>query len=503
MTEGEKLKFSQRIEDLSLNFVGDIENEFQELKDRWDNFIAQFKTIAPAVYSAKANVFYELESPSRPKKVFVEMARNTRPIISIELWNLLETFMEIMRKLPGVEGENYRVVYEGMTPAGLVKRLLTKRPIVFVNRADYHVLREKPKDIVPAHDKWNSLALNLDEIQDAPFLREYISYDEMLISACVSMSTPTFYVSDGSLKSPTEKSSKPFVPEGILCGLVGARLPKIGFMEHRFLFPRHEPSKPFYQLMLTRDKSKEEFNRVHHSDDFWIKHVCPEAFPEGKIPTEKEVRNKASLYQDIYKDGINIVYFKKRLSFSIIPYLKEAENRGLEKNRQVMVSVPPIGAGVWRGSVDSKIIHQLILNIILEYLDNDFDVKNLDTLVAIFPPGVDLDVYINFVPCEQILSINVDETTSKVSVAFKGKAQKLTIFNETNRRVASLPPAGFESCLSVSAYAWDGNSYPGNEYWVDSFYSFDPQAVICSLLGQFQNPEVNIHLADPERIKCY
>lgn len=283
----------------------------------WQSFIARFGELAPKVNRLKVNVFYELESPVRTKKLLVEMARGTRPFISSDLWALLEKFMEFMRKLPGVEGENYRTVYDGMSPAGLVKRLLTKRPIVFLYDNDTHVLRnETALKERYGGNKWYNVTVTLNALPDRPCLQEYISYDEMLMSACVSMSTPTFYVSDGSLRDPAAKPTREFIPEGILCGLVGARLEKGGFMEHRFVFPRKSGDRTF--------------DDVHHSDAFWISNVYPQAFPEGKIPTKAEVDASPELYANVYKDGVNVVYLKRRLSFSVIPFIREAESRGIE-----------------------------------------------------------------------------------------------------------------------------------------------------------------------------
>lgn len=307
-----------------------IESEFEDLKIRWENFIARFEDLAPEVHGIKNNIFCHMLSATKTKEKFVAMARDTRPVISKELWNLMENFMEFMRNLPDPEGANYKTIYNEMSPADLVKRLITKRPIVFLNPSDDHVLRKDPLTLKSGINHWNKVAKTLNkEKENFPFLREYISYDEILLAACVNMSTPTHFVSDGSLRNSSSKPSRPFVPEGILCGLVGARLEKEGFMEHRFAFPR--------------DTTDKNFNLVHRSDDFWIKKVYREAFPEGKIPTQDEIDEKPEIYRNIYVEGVNVIYLKKRLELSVIPFIQEAVHRGKEMRKIAVASVPPIG----------------------------------------------------------------------------------------------------------------------------------------------------------------
>lgn len=444
--------------------------------------------MAPDVFELKSNVFHHLITETRTKESLIEMAETTRPFIAKEIWELMDQFMSFMKNLPDLEGENYRAVYNNMNSAGLVKRLLTKRPIVFLNPTDENVLRENPLTLRSGKEKWNNVARTLEYAQaDRPNLQEYISYDEIMLSALVNMSTPTYFVSDGSLKNAFDKPKCPYIMQGILCGLVGARLEKNGFMEHRFVFPR--------------DKNNLKFDDVHHADGFWITIVYNKAFPEGKIPTDDNIKNKPDLYKDIYVNGINVVYLKKRLALSVIPFIEEAANRGFEKKQSIIASVPPIGAGIWRGIVDTKTIVNLIVTIVLEYLDNNADIEKLSYLDAIFLPVVNNDLYSEYSPQKQIKSVRINATDSGIEIKLNGD-KVLMIFNQC-RFVAQILPEKFSSSLIVAGYAWDGNSYPGNEYWIDCFESFDPQAILCSLLGQLQNPEVNVELADPERIRYY
>ena len=52
--------------------------------------------------------------------------------------------------------------------------------------------------------------------------------------------------------------------------------------------------------------------------------------------------------------------------------------------------------------------------------------------------------------------------------------------------------APFRKCLLVAMYAWDSNSFPGNEYYFGQLSaSGDPAAASCSTIPFVQNAEIN------------
>merc|ERR1712083_566924 len=70
---------------------------------------------------------------------------------------------------------------------------------------------------------------------------------------------------------------------------------------------------------------------------------------------------------------------------------------------------------------------------------------------------------------------------------------KHKIIVKSGRRAPADPlESPFSQCLPVSMYAWDSNSFPGNEYYHGMLSaSGDPAAASCSTISFVQNSEIN------------
>lgn len=72
-------------------------------------------------------------------------------------------------------------------------------------------------------------------------------------------------------------------------------------------------------------------------------------------------------------------------------------------------------------------------------------------------------------------------------------------FNGVKIHFSSRNPAakleGANEKLIVASYAWDGNAFPGNEYFSGMLTaSGDPAAASCSIISEIQNPLINPYL---------
>eukprot|EP01098_Paradermamoeba_levis_P012462 TRINITY_DN545_c0_g1_i1.p1 TRINITY_DN545_c0_g1~~TRINITY_DN545_c0_g1_i1.p1 ORF type:complete len:297 (+),score=53.96 TRINITY_DN545_c0_g1_i1:513-1403(+) len=203
--------------------------------------------------------------------------------------------------------------------------------------------------------------------------------------------------------------------------------------------------------------------------------------PDGtfRFPTYQEAsEDKSGKFFSLgsKKAYFNIEVYKRRMRMTIEPFLKDADDRAKTMGAKAYVHIVGLGLGVWQVT-DSQVSWQV--EVYDEVLNsNTFEhISDLDFSWFEQPFGPTLK-------CGGVGNGGTYEKNKnniKIHFSKRDPAAKLVGENEGK--------------LLVASYAWDGNSYPGNEYWMGSLSgSGDPAAACCSTIPELQNPEVNPHL---------
>lgn len=394
-----------------------------------------------------------IETFAKTKKIQEEVvghALKTRALVHKKVMVLIADFLTFKKKY-GTEKE--KAVYQELDVSKFIDRVLKKRPVVFVDGCDEYLLRDKTEGI-GGFEKIGS-----EEEKPPLILRDYISYDEMPISAMVSISSPTHFINNGSKNNQGIKGEEgSYENQGVYVGMVGARFEKPGYMEwrHMIVTPEQNTPKNGYGR-----QGKEEAPQKFKSLKMWARFYGEGSGGENYLPLYQEVLNDETGKFLKIKDNIflNTWVYKKRIRMSLEPFFIDADERAKDEKKQAYVIVEGIGLGVWKIAKEQS---NLVLEVCAEIL-KDHDFPNISD--------------INFCRIEGN------------SLQLKQKGIK---FHFTDRKPAEKLQQPHDGKLLVTSFAWDSNSYPGNEYWWGLLASSaDPAAACCSHISELQNPEIN------------
>ncbi|KAJ3098299.1 hypothetical protein HDU97_004150 [Phlyctochytrium planicorne] len=409
-------------------------------------------------------------------------------------------------------------IYEHMTPELLVQRLITKRPLAFYGKGDKTLLRNGDVPKKPA-SQWKLVGSatyepgskkRRDIIKESAgkegpniFNRDYLSYHEMQISALIGASVPTRFINAGERKNhgiPGEPQT--FIEDGIYVGLVGPR----------FNGPNDCMESEY--LLVTKDFSTEQNGFGPDGPD-----LNPEAADRLSIlaelfesqddkSTRKHFPTFAQVQAYIEKNPttprylqvsdtqyINMAAYKSRIALTAKTLLLEANARA--KLPASSLGINPIdntfatttatssilarviivgfGLGVWK-----RTPHQL----------EPFITSILSTIETTPLPNVG----------EIIFSWIADAPSTRTIQSASGNTIRIEFSqgNPADKPEEPLVVDGVErQRILVASYAWDGNSYPGNEYWFgQKSGSGDSAAACCSMISELMNPEINACLTE-------
>lgn len=411
-----------------------------------------------------------------------EQARTVRPILHTKTVDLIDAFLTYKIKHGSAIERSF---YQGMTIIQFVDRLLVKRPLEFMTASDSYKLRDGTRGYGIKKMNNGSTTNDFADIgtnrQQPPLiLTDYISYDEMQIAALLGVSVPTYFINDGdryNVGTPNFKG-KPYQEEGVYVGSVGARFEVPGYMEwaHMMITKKQNTAGNGYGTEPI-DGPKTELLKIwagfYGIDYFPSWQEAAQAFAQeeeqAKAAADAGLQAPARRFVKAWDgaswDGFfDLLVYKKRMQMVIEPFLADANQRAKDQNRSAHCRVVGLGLGVW--AKDSVQQTKAMLVAYKEVMErNAFD--NI--------AGVDFTYF--------------GKSTADAALTAGQKIRNTTIYM-TNTNPAA--PLQDPNQLLVAMYAWDGGSYPGNEYWIGSLSaSGDPAAACCSTIPELQNPLIN------------
>lgn len=346
-------------------------------------------------------------------------------------WRFPDLVKEFLKHkvVHGTEAE--KSLYLSLSWRSMVTRLISKRPLVFFNTEDYTVLRNG-EHIRNAAGSWDRVGTAQEHLNTHLKLQDYLSYDEMMLSALLGVSGPSYFVNDGNRHNRARPGpSGTFEERGVIIGLVGARFERPDHMESTYTLPPVANPRMHPNLL-----------------QIWHKFL-------GIEPTSPNTT-------------FNKLAYLQRMRISAEMLLWEANRRARDVRKKAYVYIVGLGLGVWQVN-ESQV--ELYVEVFAQILEREgYEMKDVGTLEF---------AWIDVTPEKQTRVRKVAQAHG-IDVRF------------SKRNPAAKLPENKADQLLVLSYAWDSNSFPGNEYWMKMLAaSGDPAAACMSTIAELHNPVIN------------
>lgn len=175
-----------------------------------------------------------------------------------------------------------------------------------------------------------------------------------------------------------------------------------------------------------------------------------------------------------------ILIYKQRLTISIEILLKESNNRAIYQEKEAYVHVVGFGLGVWQITKKQPL---WFIETFIDILKNtelnnvkDIDFSWFPDVISVINNKLSKKEYDEFKNNNEIYIKNKFNNIFKIKFSKNDPCDKI-LSNEK---------------ILIASFAWDGNSFVGNEYWNNCLCSSgDPAAACCSTIPELLNPYVN------------
>ncbi|KAM8719179.1 hypothetical protein ACLKA7_011828 [Drosophila subpalustris] len=355
-------------------------------------------------------------------------------------------------------------VYRQLSLCDFVQRLLARRCASFFARNDKFLLVTGERG-ASGFEPIGSSA------EQAPLqLKHVLSYDEVKLSALLSVSSHTEFINEGERTNcgRVTKNRNSLETEGVIIGLIGARLSRRNLMEFQdIVIARTQNTKEHgYGLDLDEPTNTraEDYRRL------WRCFYGTRDHLHGTVSIDNKRFGVSGNKLDVFD---NLV-MKRRYAISFDMLLLEAQSRALSVGKSAYVHVVGFGLGVWKVAPQQE-------QIFLETFEQRLRVLH-EQLTHI---GVIHFSWFKLARCGGLHNGAFIESSQhpqggiRVHISKRNPAEKLS------------QPEHADMLLVVS-YAWDGNALPGNEFWMKMLKSTGDSSTACStLITELHNPHIN------------
>ena len=333
-----------------------------------------------------------------------------------------------------------------------IERLIRDRPLVFMGKADSTTARfDENGQIIasPNGAEWRSH--QKDE--------HYLRYSEMLFSSLLQVSSPTRFINigDRNNRGILDKTGK-FIDRGQIVAVVGPRFEIPDLMDSQFmhLLPKLTIETPY----------EGSIERILY--DYYFSNGLQYYSYQDASKLDKKIFDSRYIKA---KDGglLDTIVYGKRLRLSMRPFILDANQVAKKAGKSAFVYISSWGLGVWSISPQQK-----------EYFVKEFFSVTSEL------EGAGLLSHISHIHFSRVDA----DFFAGLTLSYTGNIQFLNNDNEPGSLDNFDPQQS--NLMLIYTFAWDGNSYPGNEYWIGALQaSGDPAAACCSTIAETQNPQIN------------
>lgn len=367
----------------------------------------------------------------------------------------------------------------------LIQRLIYNRPLVFYLDTNNSLGMIRPGNV----DALDHVAGRFDPYIDGKDEKKYHLISLAALMGCWSL-TP---IINSGIKNSNENkrllreqkffNGEPkkgnYNTEAYVCGLVGARFEKPNQMEDAYIRDEENQTNIIHQRLRELFKSKIELNNGKYKHTY---------------RNQKPI-NKYNLYRE-------------RIRMTLELFFKQCYNISTKKDELLFPIITGIGAGEWvKGSgMPVNVINDIIEDCVLSIIEDNEDYRTTFSLGIRFSsltnntgdvPPRQIPIYSDIkpraiLPSNAFIKKYVDHYSwlDKYPVYhthwLTGSPQ--TFFSE-NELYDQFGKVNVKQAL---LFAWDGNSFVGNEYWGGNMIgSQDPVTVSSCCIAQLCNPFIN------------